>query len=475
MIQFRVGHCLKYFRIGLVLRLFFSLSTILLAADFATAVDVTFNIQLVSELDPIAGSGSRYYADVWGNGNFAYVGADEPGGGIAIFDISNPASPQFLTEYSGDQMEDVEVHNNIGYFSSDVSVTTGTGVDIVDLNPASPTYLQRLSRINGAIGGHNKVHTVAIENGFLYTVDNTANQSVTDFVKVWNVSDPSNPQFVTNIDLGLPSRIASHEAIAANGRLYVASKNNSNNSGDGWTHIYDISNVGTTGPVLLKAFESGPRTHTSRPTPDGKTLIVAEERPNGNVHLYDISMIDQPNDPDTPQLLKTLNRTSVGIEAHSPHHPQVLGNLLFLAWYEAGLQVFNIADPANPVHVGAFDTYVGTSTNYNGNWGVYPFLGLDKVLLGDRARGLVIVDATPIVSTGDFDYDGDVDGRDFLAWQRGRSPLPLSASDLATWQGDYSSPFTANIAVPEPSGVILLSWGVCLIMCQSFRARNILI
>jgi hypothetical protein len=278
------------------------------------------------------------------------------------------------------------------------------------------------------------------------------------------VSDPSDPQFVTNIDLGLPTQIASHEVVATNGRLYVASKNNNNNSGDGWTHIYDISNVGTSGPVLLKAFESGPRSHTSRPTPDGNTLIVAEERPNGNVNLYDISMINQPSDPDSPVLLKTLNRTNVGIDAHSPHHPQVIGDLLFLAWYEAGLQVFNIADPANPVHVGAFDTYVGTSTNYNGDWGVFPFLGLDKVLLSDRARGLMIVDASELAPTGDFDLDGDVDGRDFLIWQRGGSPIQLSAGDLGDWQANYGFEpgmlTSTSTAVPEPSGLASLLLGI---------------
>ena len=62
---------------------------------------------------------------------------------------------------------------------------------------------------------------------------------------------------------------------------------------------------------------------------------------------------------------------------------------------------------------------------------------------------------------GDFDFDGDVDGRDFLAWQRAGSPDPLSSSDLATWQNSYGTnplvsalrlpPSTLNAAVPEPS------------------------
>lgn len=42
---------------------------------------------------------------------------------------------------------------------------------------------------------------------------------------------------------------------------------------------------------------------------------------------------------------------------------------------------------------------------------------------------------------GNFDNDnlpaGDVDGDDFLAWQRGISPAPLSHADLITWENNY--------------------------------------
>jgi hypothetical protein len=62
---------------------------------------------------------------------------------------------------------------------------------------------------------------------------------------------------------------------------------------------------------------------------------------------------------------------------------------------------------------------------------------------------------------GDFDGDGDVDGRDFLRWQRGGSPNPLSAGDLALWQAGYgNSPLAAIGAVPEPSGILLISLGL---------------
>jgi autotransporter family porin len=59
---------------------------------------------------------------------------------------------------------------------------------------------------------------------------------------------------------------------------------------------------------------------------------------------------------------------------------------------------------------------------------------------------------------GDYDGNGRVDGNDFLAWQRGQSPNPVSASDLATWQSNYGAGGAAAAvgAVPEPSSLALM-------------------
>ncbi len=60
---------------------------------------------------------------------------------------------------------------------------------------------------------------------------------------------------------------------------------------------------------------------------------------------------------------------------------------------------------------------------------------------------------------GDFDHDGDVDGRDFLIWQRGGSPAAQSSSDLADWQANYgvgSLAAISSVAVPEPNQLLLL-------------------
>lgn len=78
--------------------------------------------------------------------------------------------------------------------------------------------------------------------------------------------------------------------------------------------------------------------------------------------------------------------------------------------------------------------------------------------LGDISQTISYTLASPPAGQpGDFDDDGDVDGRDFLIWQRGGSTTPLSAGDLADWQTNYGvGPLAALSAVPEPSSILLL-------------------
>jgi hypothetical protein len=457
------------------------------------AVDQTFNIVQIAERDPLAGSLPGFgctgcvYGDVWAENGFAYLGTDVNAGGVNIFSFNNAGVPTFIRRYAGDQFEDVEVWDGIGYFGSDVTTATGgTGVDIVDL--AAPSDPVMLSRVNGSdcligsttVCGHNKVHTLSVvtapnNNTYLYTSDNA-----TDVVKITNVTDPANPQLVASVDMGLASNIFAHEVIVRNNRMYVASKNNGSNTTDGWVNIYDVQNPAS--PVLLKKFLSGARTHTALPSDNGNILVVAEERQDGNVKIYDISMINSANDPDNPVLLSTLNRTSVGIDAHSPHHAHLHGNLLFLPWYEAGLQVFNIVDPAHPVRVGSFDTFPGTSTVYNGDWGVDLSQGLGTVFLSDRSRGLIAVDARGVVATGDYNQDMFVNATDYNVWRasfgNGSSGLHVSAfadgnyndvvdaADYVLWRkhngetGPSHPGAAVGAAVPEPAGLVLLVIGI---------------
>lgn len=68
----------------------------------------------------------------------------------------------------------------------------------------------------------------------------------------------------------------------------------------------------------------------------------------------------------------------------------------------------------------------------------------------------------PTTLVGDFNGDKTVDGADFLRWQRGLSPAPLSQSDLNAWRANFGQSLLALPALspaPEPSSTLLLVLG----------------
>jgi hypothetical protein len=78
------------------------------------------------------------------------------------------------------------------------------------------------------------------------------------------------------------------------------------------------------------------------------------------------------------------------------------------------------------------------------------------------------LDPAALALAGDFDADGDVDGRDFLLWQRNPA-----LGNLADWQGNYGLGALVGLAatssvVPEP-GVGLQVVGVLILLCPRRR------
>lgn len=72
---------------------------------------------------------------------------------------------------------------------------------------------------------------------------------------------------------------------------------------------------------------------------------------------------------------------------------------------------------------------------------------------------------------GDFDDDGDVDGQDFLVWQRGESPNPLSSEDLALWRAQYGNATSTTAAVPEPFAELLVLTSL-VFLCIAVRQQS---
>ena len=88
-------------------------------------------------------------------------------------------------------------------------------------------------------------------------------------------------------------------------------------------------------------------------------------------------------------------------------------------------------------------------TNYEQWGGVITGVAISDVKL---APGSFVLEAGTNPSLGDFDEDGDVDGSDFLQWQRGFN-VSTNTDDLTDWQDNYGIGIPVAAALssePEP-------------------------
>ncbi len=350
------------------------------------------NISLLAQHEPPNSNIS--FGDVWAEGDIACLGiwlGYSTSYGVGIYSISNPAAPTLLSIYSSptsshNQFELGALRNRIGYFGS----WSGGGVHIVSLtNPAAPVFL---SKIGSAQNGFDKVHTLFLERDFLYEA---AHVSGTNQVKVIDISNPFAPTFVRDIVCTNAYKIHQITAVkkGASTILYTSDFGGGPSSAPGQTDIWDVTHVGTQPATWLGKIISGSSSHSSWPTPDGNTLIVCRETMGGDVRLYDIS------NPANPVLQCAITPSSMGLPAAIPHNPVVVSNLLFLSWYQNGVQIFDITDRTKPVRIGSYDTYPSSSTSsFVGNWGVFPDFGLSKLLLSDIQSGLYILDASAVLT-----------------------------------------------------------------------------
>src|SRR5207244_2219736 len=92
-------------------------------------------------------------------------------------------------------------------------------------------------------------------------------------------------------------------------------------------------------------------------TDDGNFLAYSRKTTDGTseVKIWNIT------NPASPVLASTLTMSALGIDAVAPHDPHIMGNLLYVSWFQAGTLIFDITNPSSPVFVGVYDTWPGRS------------------------------------------------------------------------------------------------------------------
>ncbi len=391
-------------------------------------------VRLRSTFNPTCtGSTTLKFADIYADGNIAVMGSYNCRG-VFIMNVSNPDAPTLYNHYNpGANLQFLEaiVIGNRGYFGTG---NTG-GVHIVDLtNPSSPQLLGIVNATNG--GGYSTIHEMMVfdQGGRRYVLENS-NTTSNRNLRIIDITDPAAAILKWNFLSSDGGWV--HAMHIRDNKLYLSGFSSSSR-----VDILDIGNLATQAPTPLGFVPVGFNSnHSAWTSEDGNYLYSAREISDsaaanpGDIRVYDVS------NPAAPMMVNRITMSDLGIVAVTPHNPVVMGNKLYVAWYQAGTLVFDISQPANPVRIGQYDTWpaqfseedlrevrqanskfspddvvcgVDRLTNqqiagYNGNWAVFPFLGEDRVLLGDLATGLYVVSVAARNNVSDFDGDGRTD------------------------------------------------------------------
>jgi len=159
--------------------------------------------------------------------------------------------------------------------------------------------------------------------------------------------------------------------------------------GTGGYYIYDITNLQN--PQLrisLTGIQGVSYGHTFTPSPDGRYVVAETEYQYAPLRIFDLK---PALDGEVTNIRNPISAFTADWR-HLVHNHEVRWPYVFVSGYLDGLQVFNLQDPANPVAVGYFDTYIGPPnedrySQFNGAFGIDVRNADGLIVISDMSTG----------------------------------------------------------------------------------------
>lgn len=353
------------------------------------------NISLVSHwFNPAQVAEPSYgikYNSVWGwvdtndNKEYAILGS---GSGTHFIDLSNPANPIERDFVAGRRNKciwrEYKTYQNYLYAVSDDA--TPNSFQIIDMS-----YLpDSVHVVHDGTSIFERAHTLYIDGDKLYGGSVTPTTGYHSMA-VYSLANPELPTLLRSLKQDYPVIDFAHDMFVRNDTVYAS-------CGTQGLYIYTFNSNNTFS--LINSLTSYPEqgyNHSSSLTPNGKTLIFCDEVPDDlGVKVLDVT------DLQNMAILSTFKST----EGATAHNPYIYGaNHVIIAYYQDGLQVFDISNPTAPAKTGFFDTDTlrGANNNYpnpayHGCWGAYIDLPSKMILASDMQNGLYVLDITDALS-----------------------------------------------------------------------------
>jgi choice-of-anchor B domain-containing protein len=369
----------------------------LLLSLFTFNLKAQYNSQNISLLghwyNPAQIAESSYgikYNSVWGWVNpktkveYGILGS---GSGTSIIDLSDPSTPKEVDFVAGRRdkciWREYKTYKNYLYAISDDG--SPNSFQIIDLSPLPDS----VHVVYDGTDIFERAHTLFIDGDKLYvgSVKEDVAHNHVYTMGVYGLTDPEKPVLLRTLNLDDPTRNNVHDMYVRNDTVYASI---------GWEGLfiywYDpLANK--LKPINSIAFyERQGYNHSSALTKNGRTLVFCDEVPSDRpVRVANISDINNIAIVDT-------FKTNKGA---TPHNPYIKDNAhVVIAYYQDGLQIYDISNPNLPVRTGYFDTdtidgtpnkYDLTGTAYHGCWGAYIDLPSGFILASDMQNGLFVL------------------------------------------------------------------------------------
>jgi choice-of-anchor B domain-containing protein len=352
--------------------------------------------------------------DIWGHTDlntqkeYALIGMTS---GIAVVDVSDPEKPTIVGSVPGapSSWRDIKAYQfydtNIGRWRAYAYSTTeaNEGLSIIDLNnlPNDITLVQRQTTDRSA---HN-IYISNLDYGLNISLPGTeplvhilGANNFGGALRTYSLADPEvlgatfSPSLTTRANdyshdassLVITDARAQTDCVNAdeNGCLLILDFNEND------LRLWDHTDQNETVELSATSYPNAEYTHSGWWSEDKQFVIVQDELDeqrqglNTTLNIFDISSLTVP----------TLVGTWTGPTRAIDHNGFVRGNRYYMSNYTRGMTVLDITDPSKPIEVGYFDTFPGNDgANFNGAWGVYPFLPSGIILVSDINSGLYIL------------------------------------------------------------------------------------
>ena len=313
--------------------------------------------------------------DIWGYSDgekeYALVGTYE---GISVVDVSDPSNLHELNNLKtvNSIWKDIKTHSHYAYVTHGIysSSTEPKGLTIIDLNTIES---ENPSMWNYKIDGvFETAHNIFIDDdafAYVFGVNEIGGALILDLN-----NDPTNPEFVSYYQSHYL-----HDGYVKDGKLYGCADKN------GYFVVVDVNDKEN--PKDITSSDTPNRTtHNAWLSDDGNTLFTTDERKSAYITSFDVSDEDNIKQLD---IIRTKNT-----EQSIPHNTLVFGDFLISSYYAQGIQIVDASKPDNLVEVARYDTTPSNKAEFNGAWGVYPYLPSGNILVSDTETGLHVLKAT---------------------------------------------------------------------------------